>query len=377
MREHWPLEPGVTFLNHGSYGACPAFVLQAQASLREHMEAEPVRFLSRELPTRLAQARAALARILGAQPDDLAFVTNATGAVNAVLRSLDIAPGDEILTTDHLYPGCHSALEYVARRAGARVVTVNVPFPLAHEHEVIEPLLAAAGRRVRLAVLDHVTSQTALVWPIGAIVRALRERGIETLVDGAHAPGMVPLSLDALGAAYYAGNCHKWLCAPKGAAFLHVRRDRQDGVMPTTVSYGIELKKPEESAFRAAFDWTGTQDPSAALSVPCAIDYLASLVPGGWSAIMARNRALALEARELLCGLLDMPVPAPASMIGSMFAIPLRGAADGLQEALWEDERIEVPVGRWREMPLLRVSTHLYNSEADIERLARALGQRL
>ena len=216
MRELWPLERGVIFLNHGSFGACPAEVLRQQAALRDEMEAEPVRFLSRELDDRLADARQALAAFVGADADDLAFVANATGGVNAVLRSLRFSPGEELLTTDHAYNACRNAFDFAAGRAGARVVVATIPFPLASPEEVVEAVLARVTPRTRLALLDHVTSPTGLVLPLERLVAALSGRGVEVLVDGAHAPGMVPLDLGALGAAYYSGNCHKWLCAPKG-----------------------------------------------------------------------------------------------------------------------------------------------------------------
>ncbi len=380
----WSLDPAVVFLNHGSFGACPTEVLCHQASLRAEMEAEPVRFLSRELDERLDHARHRLATFVGADPDDLAFVVNATSGVNMVLRSLVWQPGDELLTTDHAYNACRNALDFVASRAGARVVVVTVPFPLGSADEVVEAVLAAVTPRTRLALLDHITSPTALILPIGRLIADLSERGVPVLVDGAHAPGMVPLDLGTLGAAYYSGNCHKWLCAPKGAAFLWVRRDRQADVRPLTISHGANAVRPGRSRFRLEFDWTGTDDPTAWLTVPRAIDYLGTLVPGGWPALMARNRALALDARRLLCAAVGSAPPCPDEMVGSIASVRLPdGQAtetgwrrlDPLQRRLFEEWNIEVPVMTWPTAPhrLLRISAQLYNERHHYTRLAEAL----
>jgi isopenicillin-N epimerase len=378
LRSHWTLDPQVSFLNHGSFGACPAAVLETQARLRARLEAQPVDFMLRQLEPLLDQALADLGSFLGAQPEDLAFVTNATSGVNAVLRSLTFGPGDEILTTDHTYSGCSNALEYVAGRSGARVVVAAVPFPLRGPEDLLRPVLAAVGPRTRLALLDHVTSPTGLVFPIADLVAALQARGVDTLVDGAHAPGMVPLDLGGLGAAYYSGNCHKWLCAPKSVGFLHVRRDRQAGIVPGTVSHGLTASRSDRSRFRLLFDWPGTTDPTPALSVPAVLSFLPGLVPGGWPAVMARNHQLALEARDLLCQALEVAPPAPDQMLGSMACVPLPprlGPPEALAERLWKEHRIEVPAFAWPDQTRgwLRISAQLYNHRDEYQRLAELL----
>jgi isopenicillin-N epimerase len=383
----WPLDRTVAFLNHGSFGACPAEVLRHQAALRAEMEAEPVRFLSRELDDRLDAARAALAAFVGADADDLAFVTNATGGVNAIVRSLAFAAGDELLTTDHAYTACKNTLDYVAARAGARVVVAAVPFPVGSPDEVVEAVLARVTPRTRLALLDHVTSPTALILPIERLAAELGRRGVDVLVDGAHAPGMLALDLDALGVAYYSGNCHKWLCAPKGSAFLWIRRDRQAAVRPLTISHGATAVRPERSRFRPEFDWTGTSDPTAWLTVPKAIEYVGGLQPGGWPALMARNHALALQARDLLCAAAGTAPPCPDAMVGSLASVRLPdGTArvawrrpDPLQQRLFDGWGIEVPVMTWPAAPrrLIRVSAQLYNRREQYERLAEALRKEL
>jgi isopenicillin-N epimerase len=384
----WPLDRSVDFLNHGSYGACPAEILRYQATLRAEMEAEPVRFLGRELDDRLDVARAGLAAFVGADPDDLAFVSNATGGVNAVLRSLRLAPGDELLTTDHAYQACRNTLDFVAARSGARVVTVTLPFPVTSPQAIVDVVLAGVTPRTRLALLDHITSPTALILPLERLVAALAARGVDSVVDGAHAPGMVPLDLRALGAAYYSGNCHKWLCTPKGSAFLWVRRDRQAEIHPLTISHGAKGERAGRSRFRLEFDWTGTQDPTAWLTVPMAIDYLAGLVPGGWPALMARNRALALEARRLLCAAAGTEPACPEEMIGSIASVILPDnrtvetgwrVRDPIQGRLFEAWGIEVPIMRWPAPPkrMIRVSAQLYNHLPQYVRLAEALRKEL
>ena len=373
----------MTFLNHGSFGACPRPVLELQSRLRAELEAQPVRFLSRELEGRLDAARQALGAFIGADPDDLAFVPNATAGVNSVLRWLDLRPGDEIVTTDHTYGACRNALEAVAGRAGARVVVAAVPFPLASPDVVVERVLAAVTPRTRLALLDHVTSATGLVLPLARLVAELAARGVDALVDGAHAPGMLPVDLTAIGAAYYSANCHKWICAPKGSAFLHVRRDRQAGVRPLSISHGATDDRTDRSRFRLEFDWTGTDDPTAYLCVPEALRVMSEALPGGWPAVMARNRALALRARELMVEALRTTMPAPESMIGSLAAVPLPALTtpvprrrDPLQMALLE-RGIEVPVTRWPggTQRAIRVSAQLYNTVGDYDKLAAALAE--
>ena len=274
------------------------------------------------------------------------------------------------------FHGCVQAVDLPARLA---VVVATLPFPLGDEQEVIEAVLARASPRTRLAVLDHVTSPTALVLPVARLVAELRTRGIETLIDGAHAPGMVRLALSELGAAYYTGNAHKWLCAPKGAAFLHVRRDRQAGLHPLVISHGYTL------GFHAEFDWTGTCDPTPWLCIPEAIRFMGGLLPGGWPELMTRNRELALQARDMLCAALDLDPPAPNAMIGSMASIPLPTAEPGAPAARLDSDALcewfrDRGVRTWlypHPVPLLRVSAQLYNDPDQYRQLATLLAEAL
>lgn len=380
----WSLDPTVTFLNHGSFGGCPLAVLEAQAGLREQLEREPVRFFVREFEQLLDASRSQLAKFVGADPDELAFVPNATTGVNAVLRSLKFESGDELLTTDHEYNACRNALDFIADRTGARVVVAKIPFPIDLPEQVVEAVVERVSAKTRLALLDHVTSQTGLIFPIQQLVSQLAERGVDTLIDGAHAPGMVPLNLREMGATYYTGNCHKWLCAPKGAAFLYVRLDKQPAIRPLTISHGANSPRSDRSRFHLEFDWMGTDDPTAYLCVPEAIRFMGSLLPGGWLELMARNRDMALVARQLLCEALGVSLPCPAQMIGSMAVVPLPdGLPDivktklvpPLQDALWERFKIEVPVIPRAVVPkqLIRISAQLYNTRQQYEYLAKAL----
>jgi isopenicillin-N epimerase len=380
---HWTLDPATTFLNHGSFGACPRVVLAAQQRVRDELERQPVRFF-RELEGRMDEARAEVARFVGAEPSGLAFVTNATTGVNAVLASIQLGRGDELLTTDHAYNACRNALDRAAERAGAHLVIADLPYPVTRPEGVVEALLERFTKRTRLALVDHVTSPTGLVLPIEEIVRELQARGVDVLVDGAHAPGMVPLSLDALGAAYYTGNLHKWVCAPKGVGFLHVRSDRRGATRPTVISHGANATRRDRSRFALEFDWTGTADPSAFLAVPVAIRFMGSLLPGGFPAVMEANRKKALLARARLAASLGVELPAPDSMVGSLAAVPLPDGhvpagpplyLDPLQSALFERFAIEVPIVPFPRWPkrLVRISAQLYNPPSDYDKLADAV----
>lgn len=374
--EFWSLDRSVTFLNHGSFGACPLPVLEAQHQWRQRMERQPLQFFGRDLEDLLDQARIQLAGFVGADPEALAFVPNATTGVNTVLRSLVFEPGDQLLTTNQEYNACRNALNYVAERSGVEVVVAEVPFPIATSQQVVEAVLAKVSARTRLALLDHVVSQTGLIFPIQQLIRELTRQGIDSLVDGAHAPGMVPLNLQELGATYYTGNCHKWLCAPKGAAFLFVQPDRQPNIRPLTISHGANSPRRDRSRFRLEFDWVGTDDPSAYLSVPAAIHSMQSLLPGGWEELMTMNRNLALQARQVLCTALEQPAPSPPEMVGALAVVPLPdGNPIALQDALLEQYQIEVPIIPYptTHSRQVRVSAQIYNTLEQYEYLAEVL----
>ena len=384
MKENWLLDPTIAFLNHGSFGATPKLVLAKQSEWRERMEREPVLFLARQIDELLEEVRQQLAAFLGADPNGIALVNNATAGINAVLRSLDLDQHDELLVTNHEYTASRNTLDFAAAVAGAKVVVVDIPFPIASSDVVVERVLEKVTGRTRLLLIDHVTSQTGLVFPVERIVAELNARGVDTLIDGAHAPGMLALDLRAINAAYYTGNLHKWVCAPKGAAFLYVRENRRASVRPTSISHGATSDRRDRSRYLIEFDWTGTDDPTALLSAPESLRVMASLADGGWPEIRRRNRALALQARDILIDALQIEKPAPDEMIGSLAAVPIPDSPyathslfgnDPIQDVLFDQYRIEVPVMLWPQAPkrVLRVSAQLYNETAEYERLADAL----
>jgi isopenicillin-N epimerase len=367
-RDEWLLDPEVAFLNHGSFGATPRAVLAEQDRWRTRMERHPTHFMSEELPPALRAAAARLAAFVGARADDLVFVENATAGCNTVLRSLRLAPGDEILVTDHGYAAVRKAAEHAAARAGARVVEAPVPFPLDDPAQVVAAVAARLGPRTRLAIIDHVTSPTAIVFPVRELVAVCRAAGAPVLIDGAHAPGMLSLDVPSLGADWYTGNCHKWLMAPKGSGFLWAAPERQADTHPLVISHWFG------QGFTAAFDWIGTRDPTAWLSVPAAIDFHERL---GGARLRERNAALAREQATLLAQTWNTERGAPDALTGSMAAVrlPLReaataGRAQELRKRLFADHRIEVPVTAFAGGLWARISAHAYVRPADYARLA-------
>ena len=384
FRRFWGLDPKVVFLNHGAFGACPIPVLEYQHRLRLEMEAEPLQFLHRRYEERLDPARRVVAEFVGSAPEDLVFVANTTAGINAVLRSLRFQTGDELLTTSLDYNASRNVLVEAAERSGANVVVAEVPFPLASADEVVATVLSRVTDRTRLVMLDHVTSNTGLVLPVERIVPELNRRGIESLIDGAHAPGMLDLNVAALGATYYTGNLHTWVCAPKGAAFLRVRRDRQAALQPAIISHGNNTHRPDHSEFQDRFDWPGTFDPTAWMAAAEAIRWMGNLLPGGWPELRRRNHSLAITARKRLCELLEVEAPCPESLLGSLATLPLPprfqgrpklGKVDEEQAWLFDQHGIEAPLIRMGQPQTrwFRIAAQIYNSPDEFEFLGQAL----
>lgn len=406
-RGEWDLDPGVVFLNHGSFGACPRNILARQRALREQMEKEPVRFFVEELEGLLDQSREVLARLLGASADGLGFVGNATTGVNTIVKSLRFHSGDELLTNTHEYNACNNALSWAAEQWGARVVRVSTPFPIRTDDEIVESMIAGATARTRLALVSHVTSPTGVIFPIRRIVAELQARGVDVLVDAAHAPGMVEMDVDGVGAAYTTGNLHKWMCAPKGCAFVHVREDRRHLIRPLVISHGANAPASDRSRFRQEFDYTGTADMSATLCMAACVEQISGVEgvkANDWArqreairAHMARNREDALAGRKVLCRVLGIEPASimPEHMVGSMAAVPIpvprggaqlsrRGYHDDLQDRLIERHAIQVPVMPFPPGPrgpasqrLVRISMQKYNTLGEVEYLAECLREEL
>lgn len=378
------LDPGVVHLNHGSFGACPTDVLDVQAQFRIEMERNPVAFMLHDYQPALEQSREALAEFLGADAAGLVFVPNATYGVNSVLRSLEtqLSPGAEIVVTNQTYNACRNAAIVSASRFGGSVIDVDIPFPIESPSVIVDRIRSAVTECTALVMLDHVTSPTGLVWPVAELVAEL-EPDIPVLIDGAHAPGMIELDLSSIGASFYTANCHKWICSPKGAAFLHVAERHRPHMHAAAISHGHNDGWPASSSrFHAQFDWTGTDDPTARLAVPAALEVMAAHRPGGWEEIRRSNHELALAGRDIVADALQLAAPAPDAMIGSIAALPLPVPEDAgdsifdpLMERLHHEWKIEVPVFAWPTAPerVIRISAQQYNEIDDYHRLAEAL----
>ncbi|MGQ9369747.1 aminotransferase class V-fold PLP-dependent enzyme [Azospirillum sp. ST 5-10] len=367
----WRLAPDVAYLNHGGFGATPAAVLEVQAALRERIEAAPGPFFAHEHPALLRAAAAAVAGWLGGRGEDLVFVDNATAAVNAVLRSFALERGDELLVTSTTYGAVRTAARFAAAAPGARVVEAVLPLAPSGPQAVAAALEAALTPRTRLAVIDHVVSETAQVLPVAELAARLRARGVAVLVDGAHAPGQVPLDVAAVGADWYAANLHKWAFAPRSCGVLWAAPHRQDGLVPPVVSWGYG------QGYTAAFDWMGTRDPTPWLAAPAGIAFHERL---GGARLMAENRARVLAAARLLEEAWGVRAPVPEAMTAAMRLVPLPGdapataeAAAALRRRLWEEARIEVPVLALGGRLWVRLSAQAYTTAADAGRLAAAV----
>ncbi len=376
LREQFLIRPDVVFLNHGSFGACPRVVFEAYQEWQRELERQPVEFLGRRGRGLLREAAAKLAAYVGADADDLVFATNSTFAVNVVARSLPLEAGDEVLGTEHEYGACERAWQVACRQRGARYVRAPLPLPFTSADETVEELWRHVTPRTRVLFLSHITSPTATTLPVEHVIRRAREAGIWTVVDGAHAPGQVDLDLRALGADFYAGNCHKWLCSPKGSGFLYARRELQPLLTPLVVSWGRGTGTVEPfqlGTFLDELEWQGTRDISAFLAVPAAIEFLEQ---HDWPAVRQECHEIARWTRGRIRELtgLEPYTPDTTQWYAQMAACPLP-ACDGpqLKERLYDEYRVEVPITTWRGRQSVRVSVQGYNTRQDVETLVGAL----
>ena len=372
LKSQFMLEPDVVFLNHGSFGACPRPVFENCRYWQEELEKQPVRFFG-QVRAHLERARECLGDYVGCRGDDLVYVPNPTTAINMVIPSLDLQPGDEILATDHEYGALDRAWKFNCRKTGARYIQRNMPLPATTVENFVDRFWSGVTERTRVVFISHITSPTALIFPVREICRLARECGILSIVDGAHAPGHIPLDIARMQPDVYAGACHKWLCAPKGTSFLYVDRRLQNSIEPLVVSWGWESENPGSSQFLDCHQWQGTRDMSAFLSVPAAIQFHRD---HDWDQVRERCHNLARETRKRIVDLTSCPPVCPDSSqwYGQMFCaeVPVEDTG-ALKNALLEQFHIEVPVFSWNQKKLMRVSFQGYNQQQDADVLLKAL----
>ena len=379
LKKYFHLDPAVHFLNHGSYGATPKPVFEAYQHWQLRLERQPVLFLGREFASLIKESRAALGKYLHAPPDDLVYIPNATHGVNIVVRSLKLRPGDEILTTDHEYGACDYTWEFHCLKTGARYIHQPIRLPVGSEQEIVEQFWQGVTPSTKIIYLSHITSATALRMPVETICRRARQAGILTVIDAAHAPGQIPVDLQQLGADIVFGNCHKWMLAPKGAAFLYARGEVQDVIEPLVVSWGYH-PTPDimtGSRFVDILQWTGTRDPSAALAVPAAIQFMEEHY---WEDVRAESHALLRRALEQICDLTGLPPSYPLdSDFYSQMAIAPLPPSDlvALKNRLYDEFRVEVPLIQWQDHFFVRISVQGYNTQGDVDTLIKGLGNLL
>lgn len=370
------LDPQVVFLNHGSFGACPRPVFEVYQAWQRKLEVQPVLFLGREIIALDSQARQALANYLGTQAANLVFIPNATHGVNIIARSLNLSPGDEILTTDHEYGACDYTWEFTCKKAGSTYVHQPIPFPVSSLTEIADQFWQGVTSRTKIIYLSHITSPTALRLPVEEICTRARQAGIFTLVDGAHAPGQIELDLDRIGADWYTGNCHKWMLAPKGAGFLYSRPEVQALIEPLVVSWGYHATPQISSGsqFLDYLGWSGTKDPAAALTVPTAIRFMQE---HNWQQVRQECHALLHQTIQRICDLVRME---PLYSLDTDFYVqmgiaplPTNTDTSTLKTRLYDEYRVEVPLIEWNGQKFLRVSIQGYNSQSDVDCLVDAL----
>jgi isopenicillin-N epimerase len=376
LKELFLLDPSIVFLNHGSFGACPRPVFEDYQAWQRLLERQPVKFLGREFNQRMRQARVALGDYLHAEADDLVFVPNATHGVNIIAHSMELGPGDEILTSNHEYGACNNAWEFICRKTGAVFVRRPISLPVISQEEVLEQFWQGVTPRTRLIFISHISSSTALRFPVEAICIRARQAGILTCIDGAHAPGQISVDLDAIGADFYTGNCHKWMMVPKGAGFLYTCRERQPLIEPLVVSWGYcaDEKTTTGSQYVDYLEWTGTRDPAAMLAIPAAIQFMQDY---HWDDVRPKCHELLSQAVRRIGDLTGLTPVSPdgRDFYSQMAVAPIPSVTDPvkLKSRLYDEFRIEIPVTEWDSKFFLRISVQGYNTQDDIDALIEAL----
>jgi isopenicillin-N epimerase len=373
LREHFLLQPNVFYLNHGSFGACPRDVFEAYQKWQLDLERQPTEFLGRRFTELMREARTVLADYVGAHSDDLVYITNVTVGLNTVARSLRLAPDDEVLSTDHEYGALDRTWRFICQKRGTRYVRQPVDLPVTDAEQIVEAIWAGVNSRTRVLFLSHITSPTAIIFPVAELIRRAREMGILTIVDGAHAPGQIPLDLDSLGADVYLANAHKWMLSPKGAAFIHARREVQELLEPLVVSWGWEAESPGPSRFVDHHEWQGTRDIAPFLAVPAAIRFMAQ---HDWPQVQRRCHELVRSARQAVAELtgLEPITPDGPEWFAQMASLPLpRCDPRLLQQELLDRYGVEIPIITWNERQFARISVQGYNTRADVDALVAAL----
>jgi isopenicillin-N epimerase len=384
LATHWHLRKDIVFISHGTFGACPIPVLQKQQELIIQMEQQPLQFLAHELEGRLYDVKECLSAFIGTTPNNIVLQPNATTGVNTVLQSIKLNEGDEILTTNHVYGACLNALNHKAKNEKLNIVIANIAYPIIDEDAIIGAIVEKVTNRTKLALIDHITSASGIIFPIEKITQILQEKGVDVLVDGAHAPGQLPLNLDKLAAAYYTGNCHKWICSPKGSAFLYVRSDKQQQIKP--IQYSHYPDRPQDNNWTSNFIWDGTHDFSPLLCIPKAIEFMGSLFDNGWEGLRSHNHQMAIAARKMIAEKTGGFLPCPDNMVGQFANINL---PDGelpayrffyepiLKRELLDKYFIEVPIMFFPKPPkqFVRIACQAYSSMEQFEYLANCINE--
>ena len=374
LKKYFLLDPNIVFLNHGSFGATPKPVFHEYQHWQRELEKQPVEFLGRRATNLMAEARAVLGKYLGTHADNLIYTQNVTISLNIVARSLDLGTGDEVMTTNHEYGAMDRTWRFLSRERGFRYINHAISIPIETEESFVDDLWRGVNAHTRVIFISHITSPTAIIFPVKEIIRRARAAGILTVIDGAHVPGQLRLHLDSLGADFYGGNLHKWLCAPKGAGFLYARREVQHLVKPLVVSWGEQAEVSSGSQYVDDHEWWGTRDLAAFLSVPAAIEFQEK---HNWDKVRDACHALVRDAQERICELTGLlPLHSRAdNWFRQMIAAPLPADTDmaRLKKRLYDEHRIEVPLVEWNGNKLIRVSVQGYNTQRDVDKLCHAL----